>query len=391
MSRLRLGLIGCGSVVREIYERLYYHSAYAELLSIEAVAEPGAATREAFCDRHGIPAERRFADYAAMLDAVELDAVAVNTPDSLHEAPAVAALERGLDALVPKPLADTIEAAHRMIEAAKAHGRLLGVDFHKRDDPRLLEAAARYAAGEYGEFQHADWHMVDRLHVVDPNHEPRFFASDDFAEKNTPISFLTVHMADSLMRVVPLRPVAVRATGWRWKLPSLRPVAVDGYDLCETEVRFENDGVARFVTGWHLPNTAPMVSMERTVTTCTDGRFELMHTCGYHDLVHDAARDHHVLFQHRTAGGDYAGFGMSVPGRWLQRFRDRRDGTLDHDADALLDPFTAGFWPTVIVEAAHESLRAGEVTPRNATFGETVRVPELLRRRLGPDAETYLA
>lgn len=349
MGKLRLGLIGCGSVVREIYERLYYESAYAEMLSIEAVAEPGERTRNEFCDRHGIAADRRFADYPEMLDAVELDAVAVNTPDSLHEAPAVAALERGLDVLVPKPLADTVEAGHRMIEAAKAHDRLLGVDFHKRDDPRLLEAAARYAAGEYGEFMHADWHMIDRLHVVDPNHEPRFFASDDFAEKNTPISFLTVHMADSLMQIVPLRPVWVRATGWSRKLPSLTPIAVHGYDLCETEVRFENDGVARFVTGWHLPNTAPMVSNEQTVTTCTDGRFELLHTCGYNDLTHDAARDHHVLFQHRGRDGRYAGFGMSVPGEWLRRFRDRRDGNLDADTKSWLDPFTTGFWSTAIV------------------------------------------
>ena len=389
MSKLRLGLIGCGSVVREIYERLYYQSAYAEILSIEAVAEPGERTRNEFCDRHGIAADRRFADYPEMLESVELDAVAVNTPDSLHEAPTVAALERGLDVLVPKPLADTVEAGHRMIEAARAHDRLLGVDFHKRDDPRLLEAAARYRAGEYGEFQHADWHMIDRLHVVDPNHEPRFFASDDFAEHNTPISFLTVHMADSLMQIVPLRPMSVRATGWSRKLPSLSPISVQGYDLCETEVRFENDGVARFVTGWHLPDTAPMVSNERTVTTCTDGRFELLHTCGYNDLTHDAARDHHVLFQHRDRDGRYAGFGMSVPGEWLRRFRDRRDGTYTVRAADLLDPFTTGFWSTAIVEAAHESLRRGTTTDRGTSFGVCVDVPELLKNRLGADGEAY--
>ncbi|MFW6133402.1 MAG: Gfo/Idh/MocA family protein, partial [Planctomycetota bacterium] len=249
MEKLRLGVIGVGSVVREIYQHLYFSSAYSELISVEAVAEPDAPTRAAFCEAHGIAPSNRFADYERMLDACDLDAVGVNTPDSLHEAPTVAALDRGLDVLLPKPLADSIGAAHRMRAAALRNQRLIGVDFHKRHDPRILTAARRYAAGAYGEFQYADWHMIDRLLVADPNHEPRFFATDDFAEANSPISFLGVHMADSFMQVVPLQPVAVRATAWSQKLPSLRPRPVRGYDMCDTEVVFENDGVAHFVTG----------------------------------------------------------------------------------------------------------------------------------------------
>lgn len=389
MRRLQLGLIGCGSVVREIYKRLYFDSAYADDLDVVAVAEPDEGVRESFCERHGVEPHRRFAQYADMLEAVALDAVMVNTPDSLHAPPTIAAFEHGLDVLVPKPLADTIEAGHRMIEAARASGRLLGVDFHKRHDPRLLEAAARYRAGEYGQLQHADWHMIDRLHVVNPNDEPRFFASRDFAEKNSPISFLTVHMADSLMQIAPLRPRAVRATGWSQKLPSLTPLAVNGYDLCETEVRFEHDAVARFVTGWHLPDTAPTVSMERTITTCTDGQFELMHTAGFSDLVHDGVRDHNALFQHRGPDGRYAGFGMSVPGEWLRRFRGFRAGELQADPADWLDPFTTGFWSTAIVEAAHESLARGETTARGVTWGVPVDVAELLQQRLGDAAAAY--
>ena len=52
-----------------------------------------------------------------MLAKVKLDAVQVNTPDHLHCAPTIAALNAGLDVVVPKPTADTVKDAHAMIEA----------------------------------------------------------------------------------------------------------------------------------------------------------------------------------------------------------------------------------------------------------------------------------
>src|SRR5262249_3697815 len=158
----------------------------------------------------------------------------------LHEKPTLFALDAGLDVMVPKPISDTVGAAHRMIAKAREKGRLLGIDFHKRDDPRFKEAAARYQKGEYGQFQVAVWYMIDKLLVADPNHSPRFFASPDFAVKNSPVSFLTVHMADAFIRIVNLKPIAARATGYSQKLPGLKPIAVPGYDLVDTEVVFEN-------------------------------------------------------------------------------------------------------------------------------------------------------
>ena len=93
------------------------------------------------------------------------------------------AIYAGLDVVVPKPTAATIKDAHEMIQAAKKAGRFLGIDFHKREDPRIKEAAARYQAGRYGQLQAAVFYMLDKLLVADPNHSPRFFASPDFAAR----------------------------------------------------------------------------------------------------------------------------------------------------------------------------------------------------------------
>lgn len=391
MDKIRLGVIGTGSVVREIYQYLYFRSAYTDLLSVEAAADPNTEALNAFCDEHGIAVHRRFASYQQMVDQVELDAVQVNTPDSLHEEPTTFALGRGLDALVPKPLADTIGGAHRMIEAMKSSQRLIGVDFHKRDDPRIKEFQARYASGAYGQFQLAQWYMVDRLMVADPNHQPRFFASADFAAQNSPISFLTVHMADAFIRIVNLRPVTVRARGWKQKLPSLAPVQVDGYDLCDTEIVFENGGVAHIVTGWHLPNTAHALTVQGARVICTDGYIDLaLDMPGYREVTADGIVERNPLFRNFEADGTVTGYGMSRPGQLYQKFIAHRNGELaDAELAALASLFELGFWTTVVCEAAAESLARGRRTGQGVVHGIEIDVPTLLGDRLGAAAEVY--
>jgi len=86
-TKLKLGIIGAGSVVREIYQHLYFRSQYSHLFEICAVADPNEQCRNWFGDLAGVPPGRRFANYRDLLAKVRLDAVQVNTPDHLHCAP----------------------------------------------------------------------------------------------------------------------------------------------------------------------------------------------------------------------------------------------------------------------------------------------------------------
>ena len=392
MKRLRLGVIGTGSVVREIYQHLYFHSAYSHLLSVEGAADPNGEALAWFCDRFEIPAERRFDTYEEMIERLELDAVHVNTPDSLHRAPTVHALERDLDVLVSKPLAEKAVDAHTMLTAARQRGKLVAVDYHKRDDPRLVDVAARYRSGVYGQFQVAVWYMLDKLMVADPNHEPRFFASDDFAVKNSPITFLTVHMADSFLQTVGLRPVRIRATGFSQKLPSLTPIPVHGLDLCDTEVVFENGGVAHIVTGWHLPNTAHSITVQSSRLVCTDGLIDLaMDMCGYREITSEGIVERNSLFRNFETDGRVSGYGMSYPGRLLEKIMTRRDGEMGtEEYEAMMSPFETGFYTTAVCDAAERSLEAGTRSKDNVIHGVDVDVAELLKDELGDAANDYL-
>lgn len=391
MDRIRLGVIGTGSVVREIYQHLYFRSEYSRLLSIEAAADPNQTALNDFCDRYAIPAERRFAGYQDMIARVGLDAVQVNTPDSLHRAPAIHALERGLDVMVPKPLAETIEDAHAMIRAARASGRLLGVDFHKREDPRIKEVAARHRQNAYGRFQCAVWYMLDKLSVADPNHQPPFFATPDFCERNSPITFLTVHMADALLRIIQLKPAVVRATGWSQKLPALQPRPLAGYDLCDTEIVFETGAVAHILTGWHLPNSAHALTVQSSRLVFTDALVDLgIDTPGCREIVADGIFERNPLFRNFEPDGTVSGYGIRRPGRLYEMFLSDRNGRLTAEQRAeALSPFELGFYTTVICEAAESSLKAGRPT-EGVTRGSEIDVPGLLRTRLGEAADEYL-
>jgi predicted dehydrogenase len=387
-QKLRLGLIGVGAVVREIYQHLYFHSDYSGLFEIVAVADPNEHYRTWFCDLAGIPATHRFASYKDLLAKVELDAVQINTPDHLHCAPAVDALNAGLDVVVPKPTAATVKDAHAMIEAAKKTGRFLGVDFHKREDPRIKEAEARFQSGRYGTLQTAIFYMLDKLWVVDPSHKPPFFATPDFAEKNTPVSFLTVHMADALMKIVNLIPVQVRATGYSQKLPSLKPVPVHGYDLVDTEIQFNTGALAHIITGWAIPNTAHSVTVQSGRLVCSDGLIDLnLDTPGFREAHAEGLTEVNPLFRNFEKDGTVAGYGMSSPGRLYQQILAYRNGKLS-DAQRKLasHPMTLGFYTTLVLEGAERSLAEGKKQSNGVTLGPPVDLRQLAASELGPGA-----
>lgn len=386
-NKLRLGIIGTGAVVREIYQYLYFNSEYSPFLEICAVANPGEQNRNWFGDLAKLPKNRRFADYKEMLAKVELDAIQINTPDHLHSEPTLDALAAGLDVILPKPTAATVKDAHAMNQAAKKAGRFLGVDFHKREDPRIKEAEARFKSGRYGTFQTGVFYMIDKLLVSDPNHSPRFFATPDYAEHNTPVSFLTVHMADALMKITGLVPVQVRATGYSHKLPSLKPRAVKGYDLVDTEIFFNTGAVAHVITGWALPNTAWSIAVQSGRLICSDGLLDLsMDMPGLREIHASGVNEVNPLFRNFRKDGTVTGYGISNPGRLYQQILAKRNGlpVADENDEAMLN-----FYTTVILEAGEKSLAEGNKLKTGATIGAAIDLQKFVRAQIGAAATQY--
>ena len=391
MNTLRLGIIGTGSVVREIYQHLYFRSVYAPLIKVAAICDSSEEALKSFGDAWKIPEKDRFRDYRDMFRRGGLDAVAVNTPDSLHREPTIAALEAGLDVLLPKPTADKVVDAHAMIQTLKTTGRFFGVDFHKREDPSVKEARACFVAGTYGTLQSSVWYMLDRLLVADPNHEPRFFSSPDFAEKNSPVTFLTTHMADTFMCITRLKPVEVRSVGYRQKLPSLSPVPVQGYDLVDTTILFEKGVLTHIITGWALPNTANCLTVQTARLLFTDCLLDLWQEhYGYHEITAGGIDDRNILFKNFEENGLVSGYGMDCPGKIIQNILRFRNGEMrPAELESLFSPFSLGFYTTLVCECAHASLQRGTSLGEGVVLGAPVEAKSYLRERIGAAADSY--
>jgi len=88
------------------------------------------------------PTAKRYRDFRVMLDEQkDIDAVVVATPDHVHAAAAMAAIERGKHVYVEKPMSHTIFEARAMTEAARRAGvaTQMGNQGHAQESMRLLK------------------------------------------------------------------------------------------------------------------------------------------------------------------------------------------------------------------------------------------------------------
>ena len=87
---------------------------------------------------------------AALPAAERIEAVAIVTPNHMHAAPAIAALEAGFDVIIDKPLADTLEAAQAIADAAEQTGGRIAVTHTYTGYPLVKQARRLVTSGKFG-------------------------------------------------------------------------------------------------------------------------------------------------------------------------------------------------------------------------------------------------
>ncbi|MFG2342577.1 Gfo/Idh/MocA family protein [Streptomyces phaeochromogenes] len=135
---------------------------------LAAVCGRDAGAVRAAADRLGWAAAET--DWRALISREDVDVVDICTPGDSHAEIAVAALAAGKHVLCEKPLANTVEEAEAMAEAAQAaaeRGQVAMVGFNYRRVPATSLARQMVAEGRIGTLRHVrvtylqDW-LVDR-------------------------------------------------------------------------------------------------------------------------------------------------------------------------------------------------------------------------------------
>ena len=116
-EQLKVGVVGTSTHVASTH--LTYLTSHRRA-AVAAVCGRNPARTSRTAQQFGIP--EFYTDYATMLDQARLDAVVIGSPDDLHYAMVMAAIERGLHVICEKPLAQSAEEALRMFQRAEAIG-----------------------------------------------------------------------------------------------------------------------------------------------------------------------------------------------------------------------------------------------------------------------------
>jgi predicted dehydrogenase len=140
MGDLRVGLIGLGMMGR------HHARVIREVEGLELVA-----VADAYGDPHGVAGKLPVCASVDELIAEGIDMAVCAVPTGLHEKVGLALAGAGVHTLVEKPIADTVEAGQRLVDAFEAAGLIGAVGHIERFNPALQSLRSRIEAGDLGE------------------------------------------------------------------------------------------------------------------------------------------------------------------------------------------------------------------------------------------------
>lgn len=145
MTRIKVGIIGCGKISQTRHIPEYLDNKDCEVV---AVADSNYSRAKEISQKFNIPYS-----YDNWMDIVEdkkIDAVSVCTPNSTHGSICIHALLNGKHVLVEKPMATNLNEAKEMLKAAKSAQKILLVAHNQRLIPVYKRAKEIIKSNEIG-------------------------------------------------------------------------------------------------------------------------------------------------------------------------------------------------------------------------------------------------
>jgi len=147
MGTINWGIIGCGDVTEKKSGPAFSKAANSSLV---AVTRRDAEKAADYARRHGVA--HWYSDADALMNHPGLNAIYIATPPSSHADYAIAALDKGFNVYVEKPVTRNAGEARRIAEALKQHpGQKLTVAHYRRAVPMFLKVKQLLDAQLVGE------------------------------------------------------------------------------------------------------------------------------------------------------------------------------------------------------------------------------------------------
>lgn len=128
-----------------------YALRYPENLDIVGVAEPIKIRNDRYTAKHQIDEKNRFPTWERVFERPKFaDAIIISTPDNLHYAPCMKALEMGYDILLEKPISPSERECRDILRLAKKTGRIVAVCHVLRYAPYFIKLREIIQSGVLG-------------------------------------------------------------------------------------------------------------------------------------------------------------------------------------------------------------------------------------------------
>jgi len=183
---------------------------------------------------------------AILNDLDDLDVLIVATPDHLHAAPIMSALEHGVHVITEKPMCLKLDEARRIVGLAKQNNLIVGVDMHKRYDPDHL-AIFHQLAPQLGSPIFARGVLEEPLEV-----STQIFK---WVEHSDPFTYVGIHWVDLFCHYLSLQPLALYAVGVKKRLR--QEFGKNAFDATQVVVTHTNGTVVSYENNWLTPPDFP--------------------------------------------------------------------------------------------------------------------------------------
>ena len=147
-DRVRTGFIGVGNRGDQLLDAFLTHKDQ-DTVALCDVYEPYLPAAAAKVAKAG-GSTKPYHDYRKLLEAKDIDAVVIATPDHWHALQFVDACHAGKHVYCEKPLSLTISEGRRMADVAKQTKRVTQVGLHRRSTPFVQEAVELIRDGAIG-------------------------------------------------------------------------------------------------------------------------------------------------------------------------------------------------------------------------------------------------
>ncbi len=361
MSKLKIGIIGCGGIANQ--KHLPALSKLKDKVELVAFCDIELDRAEKAANEYGTEDAFVCEDYKELLKDKDIDVIHVLTPNISHSYITVDSLEAGKHVMCEKPMAINYEEGKKMLDAAKRTGKKLTVAYQNRFRADSLATYSACRNNELGEVYMAKAHAVRRRGVPTWGVFP-----DKEKQGGGPLIDIGTHALDlTLWFMDNYKPKSVFGSTYQ-KLKDKPEGNMFGPwdpETFETEdsafgfIKMENGATIYLEASWALNMINPK---EAQVTLCgTEGGAEMFGKAfmdqGY-VVFNKAANGQLVQTQPSDAGGVFGFSGATL---------EQRDAEAVQWIDCILNDTEPVVKPeqalvvTQILEAIYKSAETGKV------------------------------